>query len=216
MKKLVFALLMSLFALACALPIEPSTDSDAESDEPEVDGIKQDVWCFGFPYKTMAFPLSQGPWRGDGAGQVMVAPFWNGNCQPAGTEFGYGQEDGEINLIQNVGWSPSTCWTWKNSATSGIVCNDQAYQCPANACLTEPVTWQLEPTAPNNTINWGWSQWSAIPSSQSAAPGNHGIWPKAPSQCSNGTATPQFNPNGQGGSLLSCRYAMGTYWLKQF
>lgn len=210
MKKL-FLLLVLAFG-ACAMPIEPATDSDPQGEEAEVDGIKQDVWCFGFPYETMAFPVNQGAWEGSGAGQVMRAPFWTDGCKPAGTEFGYGQIDGEINLNRSVPWLPSTCWTWKSAYNSGVVCNNQPYECPVQACLTEPVTWKNSPT---EGTSWGWSQWSAISSTVSAAPGNHGIWPKVPTQCSTGVGTPQFNPNGAGGTLLACKYTMPTFWLRQ-
>ena len=201
---------IALFAMACG---EPYTDVDDIEHEPaaEVEGIEQDSWCFGFPYRLMGFPENQGAWRGDAAGQTMVAPFWTNACFPTGTDMGYAQEDGEINLVQNVGWAPSTCWTWKGSTGSGIVCNGQSFQCPANACLGIPAWWQLEATPPLNAQIWNW-----VNPNESSAPGRHGIWPKVPSQCSSAVANPQFTPNGSGGSSLVCKYPMGTYWLRQF
>lgn len=207
-----FALLLVLTFGACAMPIEPATDSDPQVDEAaEIDGIKQDSWCFGFPFRTMAFPQNQGAWKGDQAGQWMQAPFWNNHCPVLGEEYNYAQDDGQINLLQNVGWSPNTCWTWQGSTGSGIVCNNQTFQCPASACLTLPAAWQLEAAPPLNAIIWDW-----VNPTESAAPGRHGIWPKTSTQCSTGVAIPQFNPNGSGGTLLNCKYSMPNYKLKQF
>jgi len=209
MKKLLL-LLVLVFGACAPIDIDPATDAD-EADELEVDGIKQDSWCFGFPYKVMNFPVNQGAWQGSGAGQNSSPIFWNNHCPVTGEEYSYVQDDGEINLLQSVGWAPNTCWTWKNAYNAGIVCNGQSFQCPANACLTLPSTWQLEATPPLNAIIWDWSN-----PTESAAPGRHGIWPKVPTQCSTAVPTPQFNPNGSGGTSLTCKYPMPAYVLKQF
>ena len=198
--------IIALFAMACG---EPSTDVD--DIEVEVDGVNQASWCFGFPYKVMNFPENQGAWRGSEAGQNSSPIFWNNHCPATGEEYAYVQNDGKINLLQNVGWAPSTCWTFKGSTGAGIVCNNQSFQCPAQACITTPSTWQLEAAPPLNAIIWGWTN-----PNESAAPGRHGIWPKVPTQCSNGVPTPGFTPNGSGGSTLTCDYPMGAYYLKQF
>lgn len=211
MKKLLLSLAI-LFVTACgAVDDESLADgSDEAADEADVGKKEEALWCFGFPYMTMAFPTDQGAWKGSGAGQIMYALFGNTgpSCPPVGTEIAYGQDDGQINLIQSVGWAPNTCYKATNSI---VVCNGQSFPCPATACLTLPSMWQMSKNAPGNEQVWDW-----VNPSYSASPGRHGIWPAQQNTCASGPATAQFNPNGSGGTTLACTYPMGMFNLHQF
>lgn len=203
MKKM-YAFVVFLILSACGdIPEGFETEIDIITDGGvDLKHNEQALWAFPFPYSTMAFPQDQGPWLGNGAGQTMVANPWVSRW--TATDVDYYQTDNEINLVRSVPGNINTC---AGGGGPAAVCNSTYYACPATACLTLPTQWQNESTDP---WYWGWQ------TGGSAAPGNHGIWPKYNVQCSGNNPHIQYNPGPNNTITLACMYSMPPFWLHQF